>query len=61
MMTDRPPIWIALMAKVGLCLAARLTTTQDGPPLTSAARYAAMRELAQAITLVPAPDGTKSE
>jgi hypothetical protein len=36
-------------------------TAQDGPRSTSAARSAAMRELAQAITLVPAPAGTKSE
>ena len=49
------------MALVGLCLAASSARTQEGPPSTSAARSAAMRELARAITLVPAPAGTKSE
>ena len=49
------------MALVGLTLADTSTRAQEGPPSTSAARSAAMRELAQAITLVPAPAGTKSE
>ncbi len=60
-MPDRPPIGIASMALVGFCLAASSARTEDGPPLTSAARSAAMRKLARAITLAPAPAGTKSE
>jgi hypothetical protein len=60
-MLDRPPILIATLALVGICLAAKAAMPQDGPPSTSAARSAAMRELAQAITLVPAATGTKSE
>jgi hypothetical protein len=57
-MPDRPAIGIAL---VGLCLTASSAREQDGPGSASAARCAAMRELAQAITLVPVPAGTKSE
>ncbi len=60
-MPDRPPIGIASMALVGLCLAASSARTQDGPRSTTAARSAAMRELARAITLAPAPAGTKSD
>jgi hypothetical protein len=60
-MPDRSTISVALLALVGFCLAATSTSSQNGPPSTSAARSAAMRELAQAITLVPAPAGTKSE
>jgi hypothetical protein len=60
-MPDRRPIRIASMAFVGLGLAASWARAQDGPPSTSAARSAAMRELARAIRLVPATAGTKSE
>jgi hypothetical protein len=61
MTPDRPSIRIASMAFVGLCLAVSSARTQNGSPSKSAARSAAMRELAQAITLVPSPAGTKSE
>ena len=60
-MLDRPPIRIASLDLVGLCTFASTAKTQDGPPSTSAARSAAMRDLAQANTLVPAAAGTKSE
>jgi hypothetical protein len=60
-MRDHPIAWIASMALIGLCLAASSARTQDEPPSTSAARTAAMRELAQAITLVSTPTGTKAE
>ncbi len=59
-MPDRQPIWIAATALVGVCLAARSASPQDGTRSTSADRVAAMRELAQAITLVQAPAGTKA-
>jgi hypothetical protein len=60
-MPDRPPIQIAAMALIGFVLAASSARAQDGPPATPTARSAAMRELARAITLVPAPAGTRSE
>ncbi len=49
------------MAFCGLCLAAPSATAQNTPPSTLAARLAAMRELAQAITLAPAPAGRKAD
>jgi hypothetical protein len=60
-MPDRTPIWIASTALDGRFLAASSARTQKGTSSDSAARSVAMRELAQAITLVPAPAGTKSE
>ena len=51
MMPDRPQIWTAAMALVGLCLTASAAGTQDGPASTSEARSAAMRELALANVL----------
>jgi hypothetical protein len=60
-MPDRPPSWITTLARASLCLGARSARTEDAPRSTSAVRSAAMRELAQAITLVLAPAGTRSE
>jgi hypothetical protein len=60
-MPDRPPIWITTLALVSLCLGARSARTEDAPRSTSAVRSASMRELSQAITLVLAPAGTRSE
>jgi hypothetical protein len=60
-MPDRPPAWTGLLTMIGLCLAALSATAQDGPSAKSAARSAAMRALAHAITLVPGAGGTKSE
>jgi hypothetical protein len=62
-MPDHSPLWLAALGLAGLGVAARPAGAQDRPPSTAAARYAAMRELAQAITLAPAPApaGRKSE
>jgi hypothetical protein len=51
------------MALVGVILSTTSGRTQDAQPstTTSAARFAAMRELARAIRLAPASGGTKSE
>ena len=60
-MFDRTPNWIAATALVGLFLTASSARTQESGSSKSAARSVAMRELAQAITLVVAPSGKKSE
>ena len=60
-MPDRPPIWVASMAIVAICLPASSARAQDAPASTSKARFAAMREMAEAITLVPSNAESKSE
>jgi len=60
-MTDRTPARIVSTALVGLCLTVSPARAQDAPAETPSARSAAMRGLAEAVTLAPAREGAKSE